>query len=76
MPKYNVLASTWWTPSGMKIGAVIIETPEGFLKCYIGNAKGWNQDIDEQVIARDGGHITEGVAKAMFPKFKDREFTT
>lgn len=65
---YKIIDSVWWTPScGEMIGAVVIRTTEDKHKCYIGNGKGWNQPVDEQVIAGNGAKVDSRVAKALFP---------
>ena len=73
--KYNVLTSIWWTPStGNLIGAVVIRTTEDKLKAYIGNGMGWDQSVDEQVIAGNGATLIPPIAHAMFPNYKIEDF--
>ena len=72
---YKIIDSIWFTPScGSIIGAVVIRTTEDKLKAYLGNGKGWNQEVDEQVIASEGAKLVPPIASAMFPKLNQQDF--
>lgn len=81
MEKYEIIGARWFTPpkSQHTIGVVAIRQQHNHKswKVYIGTVLGFNEEFDQQSIARDGAKITEkSVATAFFPDENPEDFVT
>lgn len=82
MSGYKILYSDWYSPNPRQcIGVVAIDSsPPGSTsvatwKCYIGIGDGFDQQGDEQRIARRGQKVEKAVACAYFPQLDPDKFT-
>lgn len=69
--------SIWWTHQHRHIGAVLIRTPQGRYKAYIGvpeSTLGSDQNADEQFIYKWGAKLTEAQALGIFPQLRGESY--
>lgn len=74
MPDYKILDSVWFNPGNRVIGIVAVETFTDQWKAYIDTASGYNQKLDEQMIAARGAGLRWDMAHAIFPRLDIRKY--